>query len=704
MSLWKLASFTSLLFLSCLSDTQTETKYDTTYSVDLSAIDPALQVDSVIVVVEIDGERKTVPITGAQLESDSIDLPVIRTKEGQIIELEYIVYVDDIVVATGTDTYDPEKTSVAAVPLELVEDAINTLVAAQKNSSSLNSSNSATSFSSSIRTSSTAQSSSSSVASGSSSSSSTWTLDDFDMAFLGTASTLLEDVATGSIQLSLTGPTNAVLPSNLTYALTFSGTATKDVDYNATQSSVTFLKGAKVGDKVTYSIQAVADNLVEGSESVSLVLGATGLSLLNKEYTLTLVDADSAWVEFKNSIDTIPEDKGSSQNVVLKLRTNNASAVLAKAASVIVTTNENSSTAKYPTNYADFDSPVTLVFPVNSSNTTEKFIAIIPKDIAGYNQNQILKLDLAHESGDVGVSAGAHSVVFKNTDYEYFALLKKGASTSSVVLFSPDLDSLITSPIKTNSGNLAAVAIALNEDSTGLIAMVNDGTTLRKNATDLLWTQQSSGPSPAVGGVLDFGLCSDGLLTVMVSNSDSINIQVRNTSPTGNFWGAILADRKTGSTTLSGFVPCNGKVSGGLIIQKSPTRSIYLGSYSSGNIALNSRANATDFDYSALALIPNMADRTKDTFYATYGVYLRWQLISSTSSSSDVLNLDTRIGTTYMGAQKLLSTPRGTLIFVTQDSLIETTTAGVYIKARKHSLGAIADAQYIPFGYPSPSP
>lgn len=98
----------------------------------------------------------------------------------------------------------------------------------------------------------------------------------------------LSEVA-GSI--TLTATLNSAAIQNINIPLIFSGTATRDADYTASETAIIINKGQTTG---IVTITGITDGTVEGSETIDITIGNAPdvLILSNINLTITILDAD----------------------------------------------------------------------------------------------------------------------------------------------------------------------------------------------------------------------------------------------------------------------------------------------------------------------------------------------------------------------------------------------------------------------------
>lgn len=91
--------------------------------------------------------------------------------------------------------------------------------------------------------------------------------------------------------VNLTATLNSEALQNTTIPLLFSGTATKDVDYNISAAAITIQKGQTEG---MITISGITDGQIEGSETIEISIENTSnlLILSNINLTITILDAD----------------------------------------------------------------------------------------------------------------------------------------------------------------------------------------------------------------------------------------------------------------------------------------------------------------------------------------------------------------------------------------------------------------------------
>ncbi len=138
--------------------------------------------------------------------------------------------------------------------------------------------------------------------------------DDIDPALISlTASSNSFSEDGGSV--IITASLNAPATNNVVVDLTFSGTATRDVDYTLSASQFNIAKGSSTA---TITISSIQDNLVEGTETIQIVTSAVtnANALQNFNLTISLLDddADTDGDGVPDSLDDCPDVAGDPAN------------------------------------------------------------------------------------------------------------------------------------------------------------------------------------------------------------------------------------------------------------------------------------------------------------------------------------------------------------------------------------------------------
>lgn len=462
-----------LLLQSCGTEPdRVETKYVTSYSIYLDSIPSALDLDSGRAAVYVDGELvETILWTAEDLEGKQVDFSV-STLPGETVQIQYVLFVDGSAVASGTDEYNPENPSASDPEGTLVRDTevIDELLeqlqssssseepqassSAEKRSSVKASSTqlsssvpeiSSVSVSSSIAgtsvitvsSSATATSSavvvSSSIAGVSSSAAVVYTDSDFNIAYTLAASSVTEG-QTLPITLILNGPAGAALPEAKTIQFQITGASPSDFSMLA---STTLAKGMLVGQSKSLNFIATGlDNLIEGSEAVSLTIGdAGGLGIGTPSLQqVTIQDADTAFIQFLSAHGYAMENSGIN-TIAVRLVTKPATAVLALPIGVEVYIDDVDG------NIIRSNGTVIGNFTTSQGNGTQVNMTFNIGNNGLYNEfaDRYLSIGLDVTSGPGILGANPfHTLHVTEYDFEYYVAADGSSVNGELYIFRPN--------------------------------------------------------------------------------------------------------------------------------------------------------------------------------------------------------------------------------------------------------------------------
>lgn len=665
------------MFLSgCLDSQDNQTEYKTNYTLHLDAIDSTITLDSARIDVYIDGTMDTsFVLRASDLDQRSVPLLVVTSQSSDVIEVHYEIYANGQLLANGQDSYDPSQSTNTPSPLALDTAAIRNLIAST--------------------------SSSSSPPSSSSSSSTTGT---YFIAFTAESGIAIEDAAPQSsnypaVYVEVIGPAGTTLPEEHNVSISYGGSAGVN-DFTSLPSSFTIPAHTPVGQTIAIPLSPSQDALVEGPEILTVNLSdpkSVGPALLY--YNLTLQDADSAYVGLEIAQATIAEDSTVAQPVQVTLHTKPLNAKLAVPVQVKLQANSQS-TAIVGTHYANPGSALTMLFTSTQGEGDFKSASIAPMDVAGWNADALLQLDLSILSGPAQTSGSSMNITIQNTDYEYIAILSPNNTYSKVTLYSPALDSLNTFAINDGTNNVSASALVLSTGHDIVYAIMASYGLWSYNTSAKYW----STPYTFQGSysIKEGGMCSDGNFSTIEYAGGSLNYGMHNSY---NLSGGLL-DQETvvsGSNPLIYYRPClpsSASNHGGLVL--TPTSLIrydWNGSELTG-YTLRSFSNA-----SGLAMLTTPNVNMSDVAYVIEGTTLHTISVRGDLYDKADIDLASTLGSGVAGTKHMLETPRQTLLLFAPDTIYEIDPAnGSRIRAVRHSLGTITDAEYMDKGKSVPSP
>lgn len=471
---------TILLIFSCSKVADSDPVYQTSYTVRLDAVPAEVPMDSAVVEVFVDGGLDTVlTFPASTLQGQSISFTV-ESDPGQMVRIEYKVYSGGDAVVDGVDEFDPEdpsdKPGALAVDSTVLHEVVELLrsSSSEKRSSSAESSSQALSSattssraassgtvssatassgaassgavssvgassaptSSAVASSSTPQSSVAGVSSNGSSvspSSSTVAYNEaFTVQFERVSSTIYEDSVSGSakapyVKIVLTGDANSKLLTARTVSILRSGGNAEAGDFSLL-GTVSIPKDALSGFTKNLSLGILSDDLVEGEETIVLSIeDAQDLAIgANGTHTVSIHDADSAWVEFTADTVSVAESSGSAQ-VGIRLRTSPATATLETAVGVKAVFDEEE--ANYGTDFTYTSSGSSAVFAAGSGDQTPKSftITVVNDDVRELVDWCWISLQISSGPATAGNVASGGSpylpFVMRNDDFEYLVMV-----------------------------------------------------------------------------------------------------------------------------------------------------------------------------------------------------------------------------------------------------------------------------------------
>lgn len=476
--------FLFLLLQSCGTEPGTvETKYVTSYTIHLDSIPSALDLDSGRAEIYVDGELlETIQWTAEDLDGKQVEFTV-NSLPGETVQIQYVLYVDGSAVAAGTDEYNPENPS-ASDPegtlvrdTEVIEELLERFLSsssseeppasssAEKRSSVKASStkissseleiSSVAGSSSLVKVSSSAVSSSitgasaitvsssatvsssvvvlSSVSVVSSSAAVVYTDSDFNIAYTLAASSVIEG-QTLPVTLILNGPAGATLPEAKTIQFQITGASPSDFSMLA---STTLAKGMLVGQSKSLNfIAAGLDNLIEGSEIVSLTIGdAGGLGIGTPSLQqVTIQDADTAFIQFLSAHGYAMENSGIN-TVAVRLVTKPATAVLALPIGVEVYIDDvdgniirsnGTVTGGFTTNQGN-GAPLNMTFNIGNNGVYNEFA----------DRYLSIGLDVVSGPGILGANP-FHTLHITEYDFEYYVAGDGSSANGELYIFRPN--------------------------------------------------------------------------------------------------------------------------------------------------------------------------------------------------------------------------------------------------------------------------
>lgn len=700
----------SILFFSCSKTAETD--YQTNYTIQLDQIDSEIPIDSVVVEIWIDGIMDTTyRFLPSDLDGRSVHVPGIQTEEGSHLEIRYEVYSDSTLVASGSDEYDPEDAPGEPTTLGIHSSAIDAIL--QRGSSNGNTSSEESPISSETPSSETILSSTttSSTSTGTSSATTTYSLEDFSVQFTADTSFAKEGVAQSSplyphVYLELLGPTGATLPENFVPSFFYAGTAQKAVDFN--QASLSFAKNSPVGQQLRLVLSTPSDKLVEGTEQITITIENPGtFGSPRSVHTVSLLDADSAWVEFQSASDSILESAGAyTKNLVLK--TSPVDATLSESA-VVRIVRESTSTAVAGDDYTGLNSG-DIIFPANSGNNTPQPINLSAVDNVYWNDTYKLNLALSYQSGSIGVSNDLFTLSLGNDDYEYLAILvQKGSNLFSLAYFDGGLNfvkevqvnyALQTKPgamFLDGAGHLDIIDVAAGDilfwnNAAWSAVRWKDGETVPaardivvstdaskyfrvQKSTPTIWSG-AFGTYNATLTASDFSTISMPPISFLSWVQDDSKTVIMTTIPAAGQWGVrkdSLYNNSTYHYTRS--VKAGSGIVGGLLVFPGTT------------------PNTQSF---------GTAD---DEAWYLVGKNLGKIAINNGSNIDQSIELQ-GLGSSFSEGKGIALNKRGSLIVLSPDSLYEVNPAtGDRIRAKPFTMGTILDFEYIThLNTPNPTP
>lgn len=702
-----LLSASFMLFLGCLGTEQNTTEYKTNYTLNLNAIDPELSLDSAHIEVFIDGKLDTsYTLKSPDLSNPLVSLKPIFCSEEAEIEVRYTVYSGGEIVSDGSDLYKPDSGETNAKPIDVRESTIQKLLSSKKQSSATESSSlpeSSTARSSTAKNSSMEPSSSSvntPISSVTEMSSST-TANIHTITFVTASSTAIENGVAGSVNfptilLRVEGPKGSTLPEDHDVSLIPSGSA-KSTDYTITKSVIKIPANSAVGDEFSISLVLHEDALVEGPETITLTLSdSKGGTPTIESHTITLNDADSAWVHFEQDSAKWNEDVGSPQTFNVQLTTKPSSAKLANSVQVKVSANAQGTTAVMNDDYTIQASTLTFFFQAGQGNGESHPLTITPKDYTGWNENTQIEYELSVLDGRASVSGEHLFLKFLNTDYEYFAVLWNDGAVNKVSLFNPNLDLQFYTTINDGTLDIMSVTgLVLSQNKDKVFAVQKTGGLYSYDALNNNWIMANSFAGPHE--VRDGGLCSDGKFTAIYYKMGSVYYNLY--SSPSNLSASYLdqATIQSGSYPPIHYRPCIPSSlggSGGLVLTDTKLLKYSLNEPIATETLKDNFVNA-----SAMAMLKTDGIVFSEVAYVLDGTDL-WTIgVYSTAYDGATIDLKAKLGAAFTGAIRMVETPRKTLILIAADQFYEINPkTGNLIHSADHGMNAILDAEFITNG------
>ncbi|MFT5126610.1 MAG: fimbrial isopeptide formation D2 family protein, partial [Rhodothermales bacterium] len=254
-------------------------------------------------------------------------------------------------------------------------------------------------------------------------------------SFQSTSSSVTEANVTHQVVVTLTIPGGGGLPVDgfIDVVDLLSGTANSATDYTAIPvTTLTFPAGSTDGTTFVLNITTLNDLFTEGNETIALdlsnVSGGGGVALgVPTTHSVTIVDDDSAAVQFANSASSAAEN-GGAHSIILTL---DVTAGTTGADIIVDVTDLLTGSAGSSTDYTALATPVQVTFPAGSANGDTQVMNVVMTNDAVTEGDETIDLRISAVSGP-GTASGTtnHSVTI--TDDENQAIVEFQFLTTSV--------------------------------------------------------------------------------------------------------------------------------------------------------------------------------------------------------------------------------------------------------------------------------
>ncbi|MBI4576206.1 MAG: Ig-like domain-containing protein, partial [Planctomycetes bacterium] len=316
-----------------------------------------------------------------------------------------------------------------------------------------------------------------------------------------------------TVVLSTTG--GATLASDLSVVATSTGgTATAGADYTAVTTTVTFAAGSGGGATRTVNIPVLADTLIEGSETVGLILSgisSNGALGAQTTHTATIGDDESASVAFTIAASATANETAGNHAVTATLSTT-PGATLASALTV-----DASGVSGTATSGADYTAvATTLTFAAGSGNgaTQTLNVPVLADTLIEGAETVGLALFNVSANGALGLQT-THAATI--TDDEALATVAFAAATSATA-GEAAANHAVTVTLTTTGGATLGSAFTVSAASTGGTATA--GTDYTAVATTVTFPAGSgNGATQAVNIPVLADLVFEGAETVVLTIS-----------------------------------------------------------------------------------------------------------------------------------------------------------------------------------------
>ena len=240
--------------------------------------------------------------------------------------------------------------------------------------------------------------------------------DSATVEFTSAAQSVGEDAAALSVGVRLVTAVGNTLENAATFNVTVASLGNAeaaDFDSASFPKLITFAAGAGNNATQTVALAQASDTLIEGDETLTLglakisgdsTIGVTGSG--NVTQAVTILDADSATVEFTLAAQSIREDSATPLNVVAHLVTA-AGNTLENAATFDVSVASLGTTTASDFDAASF--PKTITFAGGSGNNATQTVTLDPTADSLVEGNETLTLGLAKTSGGSTITVSGNA-------------------------------------------------------------------------------------------------------------------------------------------------------------------------------------------------------------------------------------------------------------------------------------------------------